>query len=217
VLVGLAVWLTAWPALAADPALVAALREAMQLAVERGIAAVGRPDGFLSNPAIRIPVPEPLTRIEAKLRQAGEDRPADKFVASLNRAAEIAAPAARPALLAAVLELPLEESHRTLARGDTSGTELLRRVSLPRVIASLTPVVGDAVDRGRVTRQYKRFVRDSPLGGLFQQAPIDLDAYVVGRTVDGLFHAIGEEERRIRLDPSARSTPRLREVFGGQR
>jgi Protein of unknown function (DUF4197) len=212
------VWLTAWPAFAADARLVAALREAMQLAVDRGIVAVARPDGFLGNPAIRIPVPEPLTRIETRLRETGNDRRADKFVASLNHAAERSAPAARPALLTGVAELPLDDGHHVLARGHTAGTELLRRVSVARVIAALSPAVADAMDHVRVARQYKRFVRDSPpLGGLFQQSPVDLDAYVVGRTVDGLFHAIGEEERRIRLEPSARTTPRLREVFGGQR
>ena len=215
-MVGLAVWLTAGPALAADPALVAALREVMHVAVERGIASAGRTDGFLGNPAIRFGVPEPLTKIEAKLRQAGEDRRADKFVASLNHAAEIATPAARPTLVAAAHELPFEDGHRA-ARGDTAGTELLRRLSLSRVTAALAPAVGEAMDRSRVARQYKRFVRDSPLGGVFQQSPVDLDAYVVARTVDGLFHAIGEEERRIRIDPSARPTPRVREVFGGQR
>lgn len=189
----------------------------MQLAVERGIGAVARPDGFLGNPAIRISVPEPLSRIEARLRQAGDDRRADKFIASLNHAAERSAPAARPVLLAGVAELPLDDGQRVLARGNTAATELLRRFTFSRVIAALNPAVADAMDQVRVARQYKRFVRDSPLGGLFQQSPVDLDAYVVGQTIDGIFHAIGEEERRIRLEPSARATPRLREVFGGQR
>ena len=210
-------WLTASPAAASDARLVAALREAMELAVDRGIVAVARPGGFLDNPAIRIPVPESLARIETRLRQAGDDRRADKFIASLNHAAERSAPAAKPALLMAVAELPLDDAQRIIARGDTAGTDLLRRFASARALAALHPAVADAMDHVRVARQYKRFVRDSPFGGLFQQSPIDLDAYVVGRTVDGIFHTIGEEERRIRLDPAARPTPRLREVFGGQR
>jgi len=40
---------------------------------------------------------------------------------------------------------------------------------------------------------------------------------VLGRTVDGIFVAIAQEERRIRVDASARPTPLLREVFGTQR
>jgi hypothetical protein len=98
-----------------------------------------------------------------------------------------------------------------------AGTELLRRVALSRTLAALTPAVADAMRRVDMTRRYKRFVRDSPLGGLVHQPPVDLDAYVVLRTVEGIFHAIGQEERRIRFDPSARPTARLREVFGAQR
>ena len=205
------------PALAADSVVAAALREALQLAVERGVAAVGRPDGFLGNPSIRLPVPEPLQKVETKLRQAGQDRRADRFVESLNHVAEEAAPAARVPLLGGVADMVLDDGHRVLSGGDTAGTELLRRVALGRAIAALTPAVGDAMSRVGVARRYKRFVRDSPLGGLIHQAPVDLDAYVVGRTADGIFHAVGQEERRIRSDPSARPTPRLRELFGAQR
>ena len=214
---GLAIGLSASAAPAADTLLAAGVREAMQLAVERGLAAVARADGFLGNSAIRIGVPESLSWIETRLRQVGEDRRADKFIAGLNHVAEASAAAARPALVVGVAQLPLEDPQRILTRGDTAGTDLLRRLTTSRVITALTPVVADTMDQGRIARQYKRFIRGSPLGGLFQQAPIDLDAYVVGRTVDGIFHAIGEEERRIRNDPAARTTPRLREVFGGQR
>jgi hypothetical protein len=214
---GLVVWLIAIPALAADSVVAAALREALQLSVERGIGAVSRPEGFLGNPAIRIPVPDQLAKVETMLRQAGQERRADRFVEALNQAAEEASPAARPPLLAGVVELALHDAPRVLAGGDTAGTELLRRVSLGRTIAVLTRSVGDAMGRAGAARRYKRFVRDAPLGGLVQQAPVDLDAYVVLRTVEGIFHAIGQEERRIRFDPSARPTVRLREVFGAQR
>jgi len=166
---------------------------------------------------LSLPVPEQLARVETKLRQTGQDRRADRFVASLNHVAEEAAPAARPPLLAGVGELPLDDGHRVLAGGDTAGTDLLRRVALGRATTALYPVVVDAMGRVGVARRYKRFVRDSPLGGLFQQTPVDLEAYVVGRTVEGIFHAIGQEERRIRIDPAARPTARLREVFGAQR
>ena len=42
----------------------------------------------------------------------------------------------------------------------------------------------------------------------------DLDNYVVGKGLDGLFHVVGEEERKIRTNPSARVTDLLKDVFG---
>jgi hypothetical protein len=187
----------------------------MQLAVERGLAAVARPEGFVGNPAIRLAVPDQLSRVETKMRVAGMDRRVDRFIDSLNLVAEESAAAARPALLAGVAQLPIDDAHRLLAGSEPAGTDLLRRISLSHVVAALTPAVGDAMGRVGATRRYKRFARDSV--GLVEPVVLDLDAYVVGRTADGIFHAIGEEERRIRTDPSARTTPRLRQVFGRQR
>jgi hypothetical protein len=219
VAVGMMASLAARPAAAADrhPNVASALREALQIAVERGIASVGRPDGFLGNPAIRIPVPEQLARVEAKLRLAGEHRRVEKFVESLNHVAEEASPAARSVLLGAAAELAFDDGLRILAAGESAATEVLRRHALGRVITALNPAVADAMERTRVPRRYKRFVRDSPIGGLLQPSPLDLDAYVVGRTVDGIFHAVGQEERRIRTDPAARPSALLREVFATQR
>ncbi len=178
---------------------------------------MGRPDGFLGNPAIRVPIPEQLGKVEAKLRLAGQERQIERFETSLSYAAEYAAPAARPVLLAAVADLPLDDGRRVLAGGETAATEALRRHALGRVITALNPAVAQATDRLGTARRYKRLMKDSQFGGLVQGPNLDLDAYVVGRTVDGIFHAIGQEERRIRTDPAARPTALLREVFGAQR
>jgi hypothetical protein len=41
-----------------------------------------------------------------------------------------------------------------------------------------------------------------------------LDDYIVGKTVDGLFYVMAQEERKIRKDPMAQTTSLLKEVFG---
>jgi hypothetical protein len=203
---------------AADNAarIAAAVREALRLSVERGVASVARPGGFAENPAVRIPMPDQLDRLDAAMRMVGEQRRVERFVTSLSHVAEQSALAARPVLLAAAAEMPID-GPRLLAAGDAAATEALRRYALGRIIGVLDPAVGDAMDSGRVTRRYRKLSRESPMGGLAPPASFDLDAYVVGRTADGLFLVIGQEERRIRTDPAARPTPLLREVFGGHR
>jgi len=42
----------------------------------------------------------------------------------------------------------------------------------------------------------------------------NLDEYVVGKTMDGLFYVMAEEEKKIRKDPMAQTSSLLREVFG---
>jgi hypothetical protein len=43
---------------------------------------------------------------------------------------------------------------------------------------------------------------------------LDLDQYVVTKTLDGLFYMLGQEERKIRQDPAARVTELLKTVYG---
>ncbi len=46
---------------------------------------------------------------------------------------------------------------------------------------------------------------------------LDIDDYVVNKSLDGLFYMVGEEEKKIRKNPAARVTSILREVFGRRR
>jgi len=44
-----------------------------------------------------------------------------------------------------------------------------------------------------------------------------MDDYVLGKTLDGLFYMLAQEEQKIRKDPAARTTGLLKEVFGARR
>jgi hypothetical protein len=42
----------------------------------------------------------------------------------------------------------------------------------------------------------------------------DLDAYVTGKALEGLFVVLAQEEKRVRADPAAAGTALIRKVFG---
>jgi len=44
--------------------------------------------------------------------------------------------------------------------------------------------------------------------------PFDIQAYVVGEALDGLFLVLGEQEKKIRTNPAAQVTDLLKKVFG---
>jgi hypothetical protein len=44
----------------------------------------------------------------------------------------------------------------------------------------------------------------------------DMNNYVTGKAVDGIFHYIAQEEAAIRQNPAKRTTEILRTVFGAQ-
>ena len=43
---------------------------------------------------------------------------------------------------------------------------------------------------------------------------LDLDDYVTNKSLDGLFYIVGQEEKKIRTNPAARTTDLLKSVFG---
>jgi len=49
---------------------------------------------------------------------------------------------------------------------------------------------------------------------LFDPQSLDIDRYVTGEAIDGLFLLLAREERRIREDPVARTSDLLKRVFG---
>jgi hypothetical protein len=64
-----------------------------------------------------------------------------------------------------------------------------------------------------VVEQYNRMLASAP-GGSALAGQFDLNKYVVGKALDGLFLTLGEEEKKIRKDPAAQTTALLKEVFG---
>jgi hypothetical protein len=65
-----------------------------------------------------------------------------------------------------------------------------------------------------VVKQYNQIMQNPLAGRLAENQDFNLDKYVVGKTMDGLFYVMGEEEKKIRKDPAARTTALLREIFG---
>jgi hypothetical protein len=66
-----------------------------------------------------------------------------------------------------------------------------------------------------VTKAYKamtdRYTSMIPFGNFDS---FDLDNYVTEKSVDGLFVKIGQEEAKIRTNPTAQTTALLKKVFG---
>jgi hypothetical protein len=62
-------------------------------------------------------------------------------------------------------------------------------------------------------QQYNNVLASAP-GGNALAGQFDLNKYVLGKTLDGLFLMLGEQEKKIRKDPAAQTTSLLKEVFG---
>jgi hypothetical protein len=65
-----------------------------------------------------------------------------------------------------------------------------------------------------VVEQYDALMQNPALSRLASNENFNLDDYVVGKTLDGLFYELGVEEKKIRKDPAAQTTQLLKDVFG---
>ena len=70
------------------------LKEALGNGLQNAIKQLGHDGGFLTNMNVRIPLPEKLQSVEKTLRAIKQDKLADVFVTTMNRAAEQAVPEA---------------------------------------------------------------------------------------------------------------------------
>jgi len=197
-----------------DAKVASGLKEALQVGTQNAVNLTGKTDGYFQNQAIKILMPEKLRTLESGLRMVGYGPKVDEFVLSMNRAAERAAPAAKQIFWDAIAAMSFDDARKILSGGDTAATEYFRAKTSDKLASAFRPTVEQATNEVGVTRQYKELV------GRYQAIPfaksesLDVDGYVVDKALVGLFHVVGEEEKKIRTNPAARVTDLLKEVFG---
>jgi hypothetical protein len=192
----------------------AALKEALQVGTEKAVKLTGRPDGYFRNEAIKILLPEQLRTLASALRAVGLGAQVDELVLGMNRAAERAAPQAKQIFWDAIAAMTIDDARTILGGHDTAATEYFRAKTSDALGATFRPIVENAMREVGVTRQYTELFRRAQAIPFLNVEAYDLDRYVVTRALDGLFHVVGEEEKKIRTNPAARVTDLLRDVFG---
>ena len=193
---------------------VAGLRAALEKGSQAAVATLGRPDGFLANPKVKIPLPEPLTRAESFMRRVGMGRYADELVVAMNRAAEAAVPEARQLFIDSVRKMTIQDAKGILTGGDTAGTEFFQRTTKDRLHERFLPIVRRANDNVGVARKYNDYADKGARLGLVKKEQSDLDEYVTQKALDALYLTVAEEEQKIRKDPIATGTSIIKKVFG---
>ena len=192
----------------------AALKEALQVGTENAVSLTGRTDGYFLDQAIKILMPERLRSLESGLRLVGYGPQVDELVLSMNRAAERAAPHAKEIFWDAIGDMTIDDARRILGGGDTAATDYFKGKTTDRLTAAFRPVVERTMGEAGVTRQYKDLIGRAQAVPFLKLDAFDLDRYVVGKALAGLFHVVAEEEKKIRTNPAARVTDLLRDVFG---
>jgi len=194
----------------------AGLKSALVQGISKGSEQASKLDGYYKNPALKIPFPPELRKVEKTFRKIGLGSEVDKFVRQLNRGAERAAVQAKPVFVNSIKSLTIEDVFSILNGEQDAATQYLRRATYTSLRSEFLPVVARSLDEVKATRYYDDIINRYNKIPLVSKINPDLDAYATDRAIDGLFLLVAREEANIRANPAARSTELLRRVFGSQ-
>lgn len=192
--------------------------QGLKVALEKGalaaVSLLGQTDGFLGNDKVRIPLPGYLEDASKLLRTFGQGARIDELVTAMNRAAEAAVPMAKDLLVGAVKSMNVTDAKKILAGGDTSITSFFAEKTRAPLNVKFLPVVTQATAKVGLAEKYNQVAGKAADMGLVKKEDANIQQYVTGKSLDGLYLMIGEEEKKIRQNPVAAGSAVLEKVFG---
>ena len=141
----LSAWLGSSAPLSNDT-IVAGLKGGLSTGVDRALAELGKPDGFLQNAAFKILLPPELAKSEKALRKLKQDQLADGLILALNRTAEQSMAAAVPIFKEAISGMTVADALAILKGPPDGATTYFRTASANALRERLLPIVEAATD-----------------------------------------------------------------------
>lgn len=202
------------PAPLSNQEVINGLREALTVGTNNSSSFASKLDGFYKNPTLFIPFPPEAQKVKDKIDALGLKDQTDKFVLTLNRAAEEAVKDAAPVFVNAITSMTITDGFTILKGGDNAATQYLKDKTSAELRTKFTPVVQNAINKVELTKYWNPIITTYNKIPFVEKQNPDLTAYVTERAMQGLFKLIADEELKIRKDPMARVTDILQRVFG---
>ena len=193
------------------------LKTALEKGALAAVALLGKPDGFFGNDKVRIPLPGYLKDVAGVMKNFGQGKRVDDLTLSLNRAAEAAVPMGKTLLVDAVNNMSVADAKNILTGGETSVTTFFADKTRAPLGVTFLPIVIKATEKVGLLNKYNEFAGRAASFGLVKKDDANIEQYVTGKSLDGLYAIIGEEEKKIRRDPVGTGSEILKKVFGAMK
>jgi hypothetical protein len=190
------------------------LKAGLEKGATSAINLLGVTDGFLGNDKVRIPLPGYLEDAGKLLRTFGQGDKVDELVTSMNRGAEAAVPMAKTLLVGAVQSMTVTDAKGILSGGETAVTEFFATKTRPALGQKFLPIVTKATGKVGLADKYNQVAGKASDFGLVKKEDANIQQYVTGKALDGLYFMISEEEKKIRENPVGYGSAILSKVFG---
>jgi len=110
-----------------------------------------------------------------------------------------------------------KDARDILTGGDDSVTQFFAGKTRAPLSVKFLPIVTKATEKVALADKYNALAGKAASLGLVGPEDANLQQYVTGKALDGLYLMIGAEERKIRQDPLGTGSAILRKVFGAIR
>lgn len=204
------------------------LKEALITGAGNAAARLAAENGYYGDATIKIPLPdEARVIIENIARIPGGEKLVEDVILRINRAAEDAAREVAPIFISSVKQMTVRDAFSILRGADNAATDYLKGTTYQELYNLYRPKIQNSTEKKIVgnistkdswvalTDRWNTFA-GSVAGRLagFKPVSTDLDDFLTGRALNGVFVKLEIEELKIRKEVSARVTPLLQRVFG---
>ncbi|MFH6987571.1 DUF4197 domain-containing protein [Flavobacterium collinsii] len=192
------------------------LKEALNKGITQQVSKLTAEDGFYKNEAVKILMPEELQRVDATLRRIGLSSLADEGIKVLNRAAEDAVKEATPIFVSAVKNMSFADAKNILLGSENAATSYLQNSTTTALYGKFNPVIKTSFEKVGADVVWTNIIKKYNTIPLVRKVNPDLTDYTTNQALAGVFKMIAVEERDIRTNINARTSPLLKKVFAMQ-
>lgn len=204
------------------------LKEALTTGATNSAKRLAAENGYYGDEIVKILLPEEARIIVENIsRIPGGDKLIEDVILRINRAAEDAAKEVAPIFINSVRQMTVRDAFSILNGADNAATSYLRSTTYNELYALYKPkiqvstekkIIGDISTKDSWIALTGRWntLAGSVAGKLagFKPVNTDLDDFLTGKALNGMFIKVEAEELKIRKEVTARVTPVLRRVFG---
>ena len=185
-----------------------ALKEMLTLSSDRA-------STYLSSANVwNVLLPDSAKNVVTTLRAAGMGSYIDKVQGTMNQGAALAAQEAKPIFAAAVRDMTVVDALSIWQGGDTAATQYFRGKTEVALRAKFQPIVQTSLKQTGYYNQYQTLINAYNAIPLTSKPNLDLETYVLDKTLDGMFAKMANEETLIRKNPAQRGTVAIQGILG---
>lgn len=192
------------------------LKEALNKGISKQVTKLTATDGFYRNEAVKILLPDELKKVDASLRKMGLSSLADEGIKAINRAAEDAVKEATPIFVNAVASMSFNDARTILMGNENSATTYLQNSTSTALYGKFNPVIKKSYTKVGADKVWTNIITKYNMIPFVQKVNPDLTDYVTNQAMAGVFKMIAVEEKNIRTNLNARTSPLLQQVFAMQ-